>query len=166
MLKTNYHVAILTASDKGSVGERKDESGPLIKKMMENAGYTVAATALLSDDEIGLSSQMKLWAESGAIDLILTTGGTGFSARDHMPEATLSIATRMAPGISEAIRSNSLAITPHAMLSRATSVICRNTLIVNMPGSPKAVKESLEYILPALGHGLEILTGNGGECAR
>ena len=162
----HYRVAVLTASDKGSRGERTDQSGPLIRELVEQAGYTAADYLILPDEQQQISEQLLRWCESGEIDLILTTGGTGFSPRDCMPEATLAVADRLAPGIAEAMRAYSLQITPRAMLSRAVSVICRSTLIINLPGSPKAVRETLEYILPALGHGLDILTGRDGECAR
>ncbi len=162
----HYRVAVLTASDKGSRGERTDQSGPLIRELVEQAGYTAADYLILPDEQQQISEQLLRWCESGEIDLILTTGGTGFSPRDCMPEATLAVADRLAPGIAEAMRAYSLQITPRAMLSRAASVICRSTLIINLPGSPKAVRETLEYILPALGHGLDILTGRDGECAR
>lgn len=162
----HYRVAVLTASDKGSRGERADQSGPLIRELVEQAGYTAADYLILPDEQQQISEQLLRWCESGEIDLILTTGGTGFSPRDCMPEATLAVADRLAPGIAEAMRAYSLQITPRAMLSRAASVICRSTLIINLPGSPKAVRETLEYILPALGHGLDILTGRDGECAR
>lgn len=162
----HYRVAVLTASDKGSRGERADQSGPLIRDLVEQAGYTAADYLILPDEQQQISEQLLRWCESGEIDLILTTGGTGFSPRDCMPEATLAVADRLAPGIAEAMRAYSLQITPRAMLSRAASVICRSTLIINLPGSPKAVRETLEYILPALGHGLDILTGRDGECAR
>ena len=162
----SYRVAILTASDKGSRGERVDLSGPLIQELVEAAGYTVGDYLILPDEQQQLADQLRAWSESGQIDLILTTGGTGFSPRDCMPEATLSVADRLVPGIAEAMRAYSLQITPRAMLSRATSVICRSTLIINLPGSPKAVRETLKYLLPALGHGLDILTSRDAECAR
>ena len=161
-----YRVAILTASDKGSRGTRVDESGPLLQKMMEENGFAVADSALLADDAKGLSAQMKTWAESGEVDLILTTGGTGLSARDQIPEATMAIADRQVPGIPEALRAHSMQYTPRAMLGRAVSVVCKNTLVINLPGSPKAVKESMEMLLPVLEHAMEMLTGRGSECAR
>ncbi len=166
MWKTAYNIAVLTASDKGARGERVDESGPLLCRMAEEAGGTIVASAILPDDEDTLRAQLLSWCESGSIQLILTTGGTGLSPRDCMPEATLSIATRLAPGFCEAMRAHSLTITNRAMLSRAASVVCKNTLIINMPGSPKAVRESFDVILPALEHALDILCGNTGECAR
>ena len=161
-----FRAAVLTASDQGAAGKRADESGPLAAQMLAAAGYTVAHTAVLPDDEAALRAQLLAWSQSGQVDLILTTGGTGLSPRDQMPEATLAVATRDAPGIAQAIRAHSLAITPRAMLSRGVSVVCQSTLIVNLPGSPKAVRESLEYLLPPLSHGLEMLTGAGSaNCA-
>ena len=144
--------AVITLSDKGSRGEREDKSGPLIVKMLAAAGYKVEETLLLADGR--------------QVNLILTTGGTGFSPRDITPEATLAVADRNAPGIAEAMRYHSLSITPRGMLSRAASVLRGKTLIVNLPGSPKAVQENLEYILPSLEHGLRIAAGLDGECAR
>lgn len=166
MWKSSYRVAVLTSSDKGHAGERADKSGPALCERMRQTGCEIVATALLPDDLPVLSRQLRDWSESGGVDLILTTGGTGFSPRDCMPEATMAIAERNAPGIAEAIRANSMTITPHAMLSRAVSVICRRTLIINLPGSPKAALESLEAVLPALEHGLDILCNGAGECAR
>ena len=149
-----YRVAILTASDKGAAGKREDLSGPAAKEIMEQAGYTVVDMRILPDERQLLSETMKEICDKGTADLILTTGGTGFSPRDWTP------------GFSEAMRAASLAITPRAMLSRGVSVIRKQTLIVNLPGSPKAVRENLEVILPALEHGLDILTANAGECGQ
>lgn len=166
MSDKTYNVAVLTSSDKGHKGERVDESGPYIcKKLMEN-NYQIIDTIILPDEEQLLSKQMKEWCESGTIDLILTTGGTGFSPRDCMPEATMNIIERNVPGIPEAIRIKSLEITPRAMLSRAVAGICHKTLIINLPGSKKAVSEALEIILPILRHGLDILTSEEADCAR
>ena len=123
-------------------------------------------TQLLPDERVGLERQMKRLADQRQVSLILTTGGTGFSSRDITPEATIAVCDRMARGIAEAIRGYSMTITKRAMLSRAESGIRKGTLIVNLPGSPKAVKESLEFILPELAHGLGILRGSEGECAR
>ena len=153
--------AVITLSDKGSRGEREDKSGPLIVKMLAAAGYKVEETLLLPDEAAALKAQL-----IRLVNLILTTGGTGFSPRDITPEATLAVADRNAPGIAEAMRYHSLSITPRGMLSRAASVLRGKTLIVNLPGSPKAVQENLEYILPSLEHGLRIAAGLDGECAR
>lgn len=160
-----WKTAIVTLSDKGYAGEREDKSGPLIREMIEQNGYEAAEVILLPDDQGMLEDKLKELCDTKHMDLILTTGGTGFSPRDCTPEATLAVATRNAPGIAEAMRYASLQITPHAMLSRGASVIRGNTLIINLPGSPKAVKENLDYILPSLPHGLEIMKGMAGECA-
>ena len=158
--------AVITLSDKGSRGEREDKSGPLIVKMLAAAGYKVEETLLLPDEAAALKAQLIRLADGRQVNLILTTGGTGFSPRDITPEATLAVADRNAPGIAEAMRYHSLSITPRGMLSRAASVLRGKTLIVNLPGSPKAVQENLEYILPSLEHGLRIAAGLDGECAR
>lgn len=159
-------VAIITASDSGHRGEREDLSGPVIKEIVEANGYEVVHMILLPDDQDSLSEEMRRIADEKVADLILTTGGTGFSARDCMPEATMAITERIVPGITEAIRAYSMKFTKRAMLSRATAGIRNKTLIVNLPGSPKAVRESLEFIISELGHGLEILTGEASNCAR
>lgn len=159
-------VAIITLSDSGYAGRREDKSGPAIRRIVEAAGYQVVHTALLPDDRRMLADELRRLCDNGLADLILTTGGTGFSPTDQTPEATLDVAERLAPGIPEAMRWYSLQITPRAMLSRAAAGIRKKTLIVNLPGSPKAVKECLGFILPALNHGLEILTETTGECAR
>ena len=161
-----FLVAVITLSDKGYAGEREDKSGPLIQEMLEKEGYEVIETLLLPDGKSGLERQLCRLADQRQVNLILTTGGTGFSPRDVTPEATIAVCDRMANGIAEAIRQYSLNITGRAMLSRAVSGIRKSTLIVNLPGSPKAVKESLEYILPHLGHGLGVLRGTDGECSR
>ena len=159
-------VAIITSSDSGYAGEREDKSGPVIAGMVTAAGYTVVSQEILPDDYEMLTKRMAEICDSHGAELILTTGGTGFSVRDIMPEATAAFCERMVPGIPEAMRAYSMQFTPRAMLSRAASGIRKRTLIVNMPGSPKAVRESLEFILPSLGHGLEILTGEATNCAR
>ncbi len=161
-----YRVAIITSSDSGYAGQREDKSGPVIAQLVTAAGYQVVHTVLLPDERGMLSAEMARIADGDIADLILTTGGTGFSPRDCMPEATADIVQRAVPGIPEAMRWLSLQITPRAMLSRASAGIRERTLIVNLPGSPKAVTECLEYILPALGHGLEILRGDASNCAR
>lgn len=158
--------AVVTLSDKGFAGEREDKSGPLLASMLKDAGYEVVEQLLLPDGKGRLKQELIRLSDGRQCHLVLTTGGTGFSQRDVTPEATMEVATRNAPGIAEAIRAYSMQITPRAMLSRGASVIRNGTLIVNLPGSPKAARESLECILPALRHGLEILQGTTGECAR
>lgn len=159
-------VAIITSSDMGYQGKREDLSGPAIKEIAEREGYQVVSMDILPDDRAMLSRRMAEIADENQAELILTTGGTGFSPRDIMPEATEDIIERKVPGIPEAIRAYSMTITKRAMLSRATAGIRKKTLIINLPGSPKAVKESLEYIIGALGHGIEIMAGEAGNCAR
>ena len=157
----SMRVAIITLSDSGCAGQREDRSGPVIRELAEAAGYTVAHTALLPDGVEPLASELKRLCDEDLADLILTTGGTGFSPTD----LTRSVVERPAPGIAEAMRWQSLQITPRAMLSRAAAGIRKQALIVNLPGSPKAVRECLEFILPSLAHGLEILKGTAGNCA-
>ncbi len=164
--KRPYQAAVITLSDKGFCGEREDKSGPAIVKRLAGSGYEIAEALLLPDGEIELKKQLIRLADQRQLDLIVTTGGTGFSLRDVTPEATLAVATRNAPGIAEAIRAYSLKITPRAMLSREVSVIRNKTLIVNLPGSPKACEESLDCILDTLPHGLDLLRNGSGECAR
>lgn len=159
-----WKTAIITLSDKGYAGEREDKSGPLIREMIEQEGYETTAMILLPDEQKMIEEKLKELCDEGGTDLILTTGGTGFSPRDCTPEATLAVAEKIAPGIAEAMRYASLQITPRAMLSRGASVIRGKTLIINLPGSPKAVKENLEYVLSSLPHGLEIMKGLSGEC--
>ncbi|MDR1894958.1 MAG: MogA/MoaB family molybdenum cofactor biosynthesis protein [Spirochaetales bacterium] len=154
-----YRVSIITASDKGVRGERVDESGPLIRRMVLAAGYRVGECLLLSDDQEGLEKEMRRICDDNLADLILTTGGTGFSPRDRMPEASAAVGERPVPGIPEAMRQYSLGLTKRAMLGRGTAVIRGKTLIVNLPGSPKAVEEQLSFILTELPHGLDMLTG-------
>ena len=158
--------AVITLSDKGSKGEREDKSGPVIVKMLEEAGYEIIESNILPDEQKLLENELIRLSDQRQVNLILTTGGTGFSERDRTPEATMTVATRLAPGIAEAIRAGSMKITKIAMLSRETSVIRNKTLIVNLPGSPKAVAESLELVIDQLDHGIKILLGRTGECAR
>ena len=158
--------AVITLSDKGAKGEREDKSGPVIVKMLEEAGYEIIESNILPDEQKLLENELIRLSDQRQVNLILTTGGTGFSERDLTPEATMTVATRLAPGIAEAIRAGSMKITKRAMLSRETSVIRNKTLIVNLPGSPKAVAESLELVIDQLDHGIKILLGRTGECAR
>ena len=156
--------AIITLSDKGASGKRADKSGPaLVEALKDHA--RVVETLLLPDDLEGIKQTLIRLADSGNVDLILTTGGTGFAPRDVTPEATLAVVERVVPGIPEAMRQASLAITPRAMLSRAAAGIRKHTLIVNLPGSPKAAVECLAVLLPVLGHAMETLRGDAYECA-
>ena len=161
-----FTAAVITLSDKGAKGGRKDESGPAAAEMLREAGYEVLETMILPDEPAALKSQLIRLADGRQVDLVLTSGGTGFSMRDRTPEATMAVADRNAPGIAEYIRMKSMELTDRAMLSRGVSAIRKKTLIVNLPGSPKAVKESLGFILGALDHGLKILRGSASECAR
>lgn len=158
--------AIITSSDSGYRGEREDLSGRTIKKILQAHGFQVISMVLLPDEQRMLSDKMSEIADSGQADVILTTGGTGFSPRDCMPEATRAVVEREVPGIPEAMRAYSLQFTKRAMLSRAAAGIRKSTLIINLPGSPKAVTECLEFIITELEHGIEILTGRTGNCAR
>ncbi|HBV87762.1 MogA/MoaB family molybdenum cofactor biosynthesis protein [Desulfosporosinus sp.] len=157
-------VGVITASDKGSRGEREDLSGPTLAKLVEEIDGQVVEYVVLPDDQESLEKTMRLWADELNLDLILTTGGTGFSLRDVTPEATLAVADRMVPGIAEVMRMESLKVTPKAMLSRAVAVLRKRTLIINMPGSVKAVRECFAAIAPAIPHGIQILKGEASEC--
>ncbi|KMZ55137.1 MogA/MoaB family molybdenum cofactor biosynthesis protein [Dorea sp. D27] len=161
-----WKTAVITLSDKGYRGERTDESGPAVRDMLPEEEYEVREIIVLPDEQGLIEQELIRLSDEERMDLILTTGGTGFSERDCTPEATLAVATRNAQGIADAMRYYSLQITPRAMLSRAVSVIRHKTLIINLPGSPKAVRENLSFILPSLLHGLGILKGTDGECAR
>lgn len=158
--------AVITVSDKGAAGQRDDESGPIIVDMLEEKGYDVKETMIIPDNQALIQQQLSRLADQRKISLILTTGGTGFSMRDVTPEATKAVCDKMAEGVAEAIRANSMQYTKRAMLSRATSGIRKESLIVNLPGSPKAVKESMEFLLDNIKHGLDILRGTASECAR
>jgi molybdenum cofactor synthesis domain-containing protein len=150
-------IGIITISDRSSRGERIDESGPALVHAVSQQGWQVIRTEILPDEIEQLIKTLTEWTESGAMDLILTTGGTGFSPRDITPEATQAVIQRPTPGLSEAMRSASLRITPHAMLSRATSGIRARTLIVNLPGSPKGALENFAVLLPILPHAIQLL---------
>ena len=161
-----FTVGIITSSDKGYNGEREDKSGQVIEEIVSENGFKVVKKVVLPDEKILLEKEMIDMCDNLNVNLLLTTGGTGFSKRDVTPEATKSVIEREALGIVEAIRFYSLQITKRAMLSRATSGIRKNTLIINLPGSPKACKESLDFVLEDIKHGIEILLGKAKECAR
>ena len=161
-----WQAAVITLSDKGAKGERRDESGPAIAKRLTEAGYEVVEQLLLADEAAPLKPQLMRLADQRQLDLVLTTGGTGFGPRDITPEATLAVAHRNAPGIAEAMRAASLAITPRAMLSRAASVIRGKTLIINLPGSPKACMECMDVFLDTIPHAMGLLRGAVEDCAR
>jgi len=160
-----FRAAVLTVSDRSFRGERPDAAGPLVAELVRNAGYEVVLTAIVPDEQGQIEQELCRIADSGNVDLLVTTGGTGFAPRDVTPEATLAVCQRMTPGIPEAMRYASLQITPRAILSRSQAGIRGRTLIVNLPGSPKAAKENLEAVLPALEHGLEMLSGRPADCA-
>lgn len=148
---------ILTLSDRSSRGERADSSGPALVSLIETEGWVVVKQALLPDDLLSIREILLSWSEGGAMDVILTTGGTGFSPRDVTPEATRAVIEREAPGLAEAMRAASLKITPHAMLSRVVTGIRGRTLIVNLPGSPKGAVENLQVLLPVIPHAVQLL---------
>jgi molybdopterin adenylyltransferase len=160
-------VAILTASDKGSVGERIDVSGEtIINIVKQQLDAEVVDYKIIPDERALIASELIRISDQSEADLILTTGGTGFSPRDVTPEATLDVVQRLVPGLPEAMRAKSLEVTPRAMLSRAVAGIRNKTLIINLPGSPKGVSECLSIIMPVIPHAIEILKGNSGDCAR
>jgi molybdopterin adenylyltransferase len=158
-------VGILTVSDKGWRGEREDRSGRAIREMMEAAGAEVVRMRIVPDEPELIKAALVEWSDEG-LDLVLTTGGTGFSPRDWTPEATRAVIEREAPGLAEAMRQAGMAKTPRAMLSRAVAGIRQSTLIINLPGSEKGVRENLEAIIETLPHGVEILKGEASECGR
>ena len=161
-----FTVGIITSSDKGYRGEREDKSGQVIEEIVSQNGFKVIKKVVLPDEKDLLEKETINMCDNLNVNLLLTTGGTGFSKRDITPEATKSVIEREALGIVEAIRFYSLQITKRAMLSRATSGIRQNTLIINLPGSPKACKEALDFVLDDVKHGIEILLGEAKECAR
>ena len=161
-----YHAAVLTFSDRSFWGERPDTGGPLVVELLKNGGYEVTVTAIVPDEQARIEEKLRQIADSGKVQLLVTTGGTGFAPRDVTPEATLAVCERLTPGIPEAMRYASMQVTNRAMLSRAQAGIRKGTLIINLPGSPKAAKENLEAVLPAIGHGLEMLSGRPADCAK
>jgi molybdenum cofactor synthesis domain-containing protein len=156
-LKPALRFGILTVSDRSWRGERADLSGPALHQAVVSQGWQVVRQAILPDERGALATLLSEWADSGQMDVILTSGGTGFAPRDVTPEATNDVIERPAPGLAEAMRAASLGLTPHAMLSRAAAGIRKHTLIVNLPGSPKGALENWEVILPALPHAVQLL---------
>jgi len=148
---------ILTLSDRSARGERADSSGPALAALIQSEGWSVVKQSLLPDEESAIREILVSWAESGEVDVILTTGGTGFSPRDVTPDATRAVIERDAPGLAEAMRAASLKVTPHAMLSRIVTGIRGKTLIVNLPGSPRGAAENLQVILPVIPHAVQLL---------
>lgn len=161
----NLRVAILTASDRSSRGEREDLSGPEISRMVTEAGWTVVSHTIVADDKEMLKKELIRLTDELKANLILTTGGTGLAPRDFTPDATLEVIEKNVPGLAEAMRRESIGKTPHAMLSRAVSGVRGSTLIVNLPGSPRAVRECLAVILPAIPHAIALLGGGVSDCA-
>ena len=159
-----FSVGIITASDKGAAGERKDASGPAIAAFMQEMGGDVTHMMIVPDDRQVIAEQIRLFCDEYCLNLVLTTGGTGFSKRDITPEATLDVIERQIPGFTEIIRAKSFEQNPRALLSRAVAGIRGESIIINLPGSPRAVIEALEIIKPSLVHGIEILVGTAGEC--
>lgn len=159
------HAAVLTISDKGSRGEREDTSGDALEEALRELGASAVERAIVPDEAGQIAAELRRWADETPVNLVLTTGGTGMTTRDVTPEATLEVLDRQAPGFAEAMRAGSLAKTPHAMISRAVSGIRGKTLIVNMPGSPRACREQFAMIAPALPHAVEKLLDLGGDCA-
>ena len=154
----------MTISDKGFRGEREDRSGPVLREILHKAGFFIADFEILPDDQPLLEQRLRHLADESCLDLVVTTGGTGVSPRDVTPDATLAIIDRLVPGMAEAMRANSLAKTPHAMLSRAVAGIRGQTLIINLPGSVKGAQENMEAVLPALDHALDKIQGDPSEC--
>lgn len=161
-----FTAAVVTVSDRSFRGERPDGSGPVAVEMLEKAGYRVVETVIVPDERVEIEAALIRLADEKDAALIVTSGGTGFAPRDVTPEATEAVCQRMAPGIPEAMRMASMAITPRGMLSRSAAGIRGGSLIVNLPGSPKAVRENLEAVLPALEHGLEMLRGGQADCGK
>ena len=159
-----FQIGVLTLSDKGSQGQRVDESGPVVEELLAPVGEVVHV-AILPDDLASIATLLIAWTDQEKLDLIVTTGGTGLSPRDVTPQATLQVIDYEIPGMAEAMRMQSLQKTPHAMVSRAVVGVRKQTMIINLPGSPKGARENLETLLPALPHALAKLTGDPSDCA-
>lgn len=162
--KVAYAAAVITVSDRGAAGEREDASGPALVSLLEERGYDVVRTAIVPDERTDIERELRACVEAD-VALVLTTGGTGFSPRDVTPEATAAVCERMAPGIPEAMRAASMQITDRACLSREAAGICARTLVVNLPGSPKAAVENVSAVIGPIAHGLRILRGGQADCA-
>ncbi len=158
--------AVLTVSDKGSRGEREDLSGPAAKEILQKDNWNVIKLDIVPDEKQMIKEKLMEYADKLSVNVVFTSGGTGFSTRDVTPDATLSVIERETPGITEAMRMESLKKTPRAMLSRAVAGIRKKTIIINLPGSPKGVRECMEIVLPSIKHGVEILNGQTSECGR
>ncbi|HTG02331.1 MAG TPA: MogA/MoaB family molybdenum cofactor biosynthesis protein [Nitrospirota bacterium] len=158
--------AIITLSDKGARGEREDESGRVIRDMVASIGASIEDYMILPDEKEQIVNTLKRLCDAAAVDLIITTGGTGVAPRDVTPEATREVIHRDLPGMAEAMRAESMKKTPHAMISRAVAGIRNQTLIINLPGSPRAVRENLAVVLPAISHTIEKMKGDPSDCAR
>jgi molybdopterin adenylyltransferase len=163
-VKKMFTVGILTISDKGSRGERQDKSGEVIHEILSSINVRIANYDVIPDEQELIAKKLVQWSDKDKMDVIITTGGTGLTPRDVTPEATLAVVDKIVPGFAEAMRAESLKKTPMAMLSRAVVGTRGKCLIINLPGSPKAVRECLEVILPALPHAVETLKGQAGEC--
>ncbi|SHI81159.1 MogA/MoaB family molybdenum cofactor biosynthesis protein [Parasporobacterium paucivorans] len=160
-----YSAAVITVSDKGSAGLREDTAGPAVEEILKAAGYEIVYTSIIPDEAEIIKDELIKTADEMQIALVVTTGGTGFSKRDVTPEATIAVCEKLTPGIPEAMRAESMKVTNRAILSRMAAGIRGETLIVNLPGSPKAAKENLLTVVPSLEHGLDILRGNKHDCA-
>jgi molybdenum cofactor synthesis domain-containing protein len=164
-MECRIRTAVITLSDKGSKGEREDESGKVIREMIGNIGASIEHYSVLPDEKNLIMETLVRLSDSGTIDLIVTTGGTGVAPRDVTPEATKAIIDRELPGMAEAMRAESVKKTAHAMISRAVAGIRKQTLIINLPGSPRGVRENLAVVLPALAHAVQKIKGDPSDCA-
>jgi molybdopterin adenylyltransferase len=159
-----FTVGVLTISDKGARGDRQDKSGEVVREVLSGMNIPIVSYDIVPDEKELIAAKLVKWADEDDLDILITTGGTGLTPRDVTPEATLAVVDRIVPGFAEAMRAESLKKTPHAMLSRAVVGTRGKCLIINLPGSPKAVRECLQVILPALPHAVETLKGQSDEC--